>query len=179
MFDGIDDYVEAPDQASLNFGPGTSGTDNGNFSIEAWIWRPSLGADVQIIVDKRREQSGPTTVGYAFFLLNNAVWLQLADGLGTQISNYNSALSVPAGWHHVGVTVDRDQASGIRFYVDGNPSAPGNPTGRSGSLVNTKPLRIGRRSDSASPSFFSGLIDELEIYKRVLLPSEIQALRRR
>src|SRR6185295_17404120 len=35
---------------------------------------------------------------------------------------------------------------------------------------------IGRRSDSSSPGFFTGGIDEVEIFRRVLTPDEIHDL---
>jgi len=182
-FDGSNDYVEAANQASLNFGAGTSGTDNGNFSIDAWIYRPSFDTSIEKLVDKRREQSGPTVVGYSLFLQDDTLWIQLADGVGSEFSNYDSGLQVtPGQWHQVAVTIDRDQSNGGTFYIDGRPAGyPGptvhfDPTLRQGSLSNTFPLRIGKRSDSSTSGFFTGWIDELEIFRRKLNDAEILTL---
>lgn len=167
-FDGIDDYVEASvSAASLNFGA-ASGPGVGDFSIDAWI--RTAATATQIMVDKRQESSGPVQ-GYSFFTLGGRLWLQLASGGG--FSNYDSGFAVNNGqWRHVAVTVDRDSTTGLRFYVDGALVATLDPTARMGTLSNTRPVRIGRRSDSGG-GFFRGGIDEVEIFRRVLTATEI------
>lgn len=172
-FDGIDDYVEAQDHPSLNFGPAVNGTKAGDFSIDAWIKTTSLG--LQIIVDKRREDTPGGVQGYSLYTFNGTWWLQLASSAG--VSNYNSGSVINDGsWHHITVTVDRDSSSGIHFYTDGAAGITANPTLHMGTLANPMPLRIGRRSDSSSPGFFTGGIDEVEIFRRVLTPDEIHDL---
>lgn len=173
-FDGIDDYVEAQNHPALNFGPASFGTTDGDFSIDAWIKTASAG--LQIIVDKRREDTPGGVQGYSLFMFSGRLWLQLASANG--VSNYDSGVTVnDAQWHHVTVTVDRDSTSGVQFYVDAVPAGlPGDPTPQMGTLVNPMPPRIGRRSDSATPGSFTGSIDEVEIFRRVLSLQEIQAI---
>lgn len=171
-FDGVDDYVEAPDHPTLNIGASTGSTGQGDFSIDAWIRTSSTA--LQIIVDKRTENSGPVQ-GYSFFTQSGRLFVQLSSGGG--VSNYDSGgpLVNTNVWTHVAVTVDRDVSTGIKFYVNG-ALAPntGNPLARSGTLTNPRPLRISRRSDSTNPGFFTGGIDEVEIFRRVLSQQEIQ-----
>jgi hypothetical protein len=79
-------------------------------------------------------------------------------------------------WVFVAITVDRDSTTGIRWYVNGQPAGtPGNPTVRPGSLANSAPLLIGKHLNNAS-AFFAGSLDEIELFHRVLLPEEAQAL---
>lgn len=105
---------------------------------------------------------------------------QLADGVGNQFTNYVGNIPIADGnWHHVAVTVDRDQPDGGRWYLDGVEVVGQrfNPTARSGSLSNSKPLVIGRRSDNpGSPGFFNGQIGFVRLDKRVLSSQEIQAI---
>ena len=164
---GSNAYVEVPNVASLN--PGS-----GNFSVDAWV-KIDAAADftgVRVLVEKRT--ANPWR-GYSFLLYNGKLGVQLADGIA---SNYISTIGVPAdkAWHFVAVTVDRANAQGVRFYLDGAPAGAAlNPTARSGSLSNTAPLRVGSLTQ-APGSLFKGTIDEVEVIRRVLSPAEVKGL---
>jgi hypothetical protein len=169
-FDGVDDSVEAPHQAWLNFG-------TGNLSIDLWIRVPANIASQQSVLDKR---ASPPLRGYHIALMGGTgePRLQLADGTG--FTNYLSGLSLADGlWHHLAVTVDRTGAvPALRWYLDGAAAGTvSDPSNRPGSLDNQAALRLGRRSPfSASPGWFSGAMDELEIFSRVLSAAEVRAL---
>jgi hypothetical protein len=144
----------------LDIGPSTVVSCTGDFSLAAWI-RTSTSTGNPIIIDKRQEDSGPV-VGYALALWDGSPLFQIADG--THATFVSSAFVADGQWHHVAVTVDRDQPDGIHFYVDGLPVDAGmNPTGHLGSLANNLPLRIGRRSDSSNGAYFTGNIDEVTV----------------
>jgi Concanavalin A-like lectin/glucanases superfamily/Subtilase family/WD40-like Beta Propeller Repeat len=168
---GTNAYVEVPSSAPLNVG-------TGNFSIDAWVRidSPADLSGVRTIVEKR--QQAPWR-GYSFFLFNGAPALQLADGLGTQYSNYVASAAVPAdsAWHHVAVTVDRANAQGGVFHLDGDPVGTAfNPAGRAGTLDNTRPLRLGSTTQSSPGSLFKGSLDEVELFRRVLPTWEVRML---
>lgn len=163
QFDGVNDYVEVPDHPELNFG-------SGNISFDAWI-RTTDSVGAHDLVDKRT--SATAVLGYSFFLNNGKLSLQLADGLFT---NYTSPLFVADGrWHHIAVTVDRDDHKGIIFYIDGVPAQYGDPTTHQGSLNNTGSLRIGSQSFSVS-YVFEGSLDEIELFNRVITQTEIVSI---
>jgi hypothetical protein len=164
-FDGVNDYVRSAHQPWLNLGIG-------NLSIDAWI--KTTSTSLQVILDKR--QSSPFR-GYTLFVNQGFLSLQLADGAGAGFTNYTSTINVANGaWNFIAVTVDRTNPTGIKFYLNGAQMGPSqDPTGRTGLLDNTVPLDIGRRSFS-SPVYFKGVIDELEIFNRVLTPVEIRSL---
>lgn len=175
-FDGTNDYVEAPNHSSLNFG-------TGDFSIDAWVKidHPNDGLGVRVLVEKR-EQVGGQYFGYSFFLYNGKLHLQLADGTHY---NYGSNLIVPAdgNWHFVAVTVDRNNVAGGTFYLSqgtmGNftvQTSTFNPTNRQGSVSNSRPLRIGSLTLAGPTSLFKGSLDEVELFNRALTPFEIQSL---
>lgn len=149
-FDGFNDYVDVPDNATLDFG-------TADLLVSARIKTTSRQLDV--IVDKRVEQSGPVQ-GFVFFLGQGNLGFQLADGNGW--TNYGSNAFVADGeWHDIAVTVDRDKTDGGQFYLDGMLAGTFNPTGRQGSLNNSIDLTIGRRSDSSNLGSFTGSLDNV------------------
>ncbi|KZN65938.1 hypothetical protein N473_10240 [Pseudoalteromonas luteoviolacea CPMOR-1] len=170
--DGFDDYVEAFD-SELD-------VSTGDFSLTTWVKTSSIGQ--HIIVDKRYEDQVSDVQGYAFYVDDGFLALQLADGDGSwycqepdsSCTFYDSEAFVADGqWHHVAVSIDRDRAKGIRFYLNGKLNSAFDPTGRQGSLSNEMPLRIGSRS-SFKTGLFKGAIGEIALYHRVLTPSEIR-----
>jgi hypothetical protein len=170
-FNGTSDFRAIPDNENLNFG-------TGDLSISAWVKTTSTGG-IEVILDKRVETTGPIQ-GYSLATYFGNLVFQLADGVGNQFTNYVADIPIADGnWHHVAVTVDRDQPDGGRWYLDGVEVVGQrfNPTARSGSLSNSKPLVIGRRSDNpGSPGFFNGQIGFVRLDKRVLSSQEIKAI---
>jgi len=184
LFDGTDDYVEAPDQPWLNMG-------TGNLSIDAWV-KISNSAGLVVLVDKRQSGGIPDFArrwgcppfecsrpsGYHFFLGNGRLGLQLADGAG--YANYASTTAVPADnqWHLIAVTVVRTSHTGGIWYLDGHQiDQPFDPTGHTGSLNSDATLDIGvRQSGLGGGGFFNGGLDELEIFNRALSAAEVLSL---
>jgi hypothetical protein len=169
-FDGIKDSISIPHSSNLSFG-------TGDLTISVWI-KTSIASGIQVILDKRVETSGPVQ---GYHLVNNSgqLLLQLADGQGSQWTNFNSGVSIADGkLHHVAITVSRTSPSGGHWYLDGKEVGnPFDPTVRQGSLDNTMPLVIGKRSDSPiSPGFFQGDIGNINLFQRALTPQEIADL---
>jgi hypothetical protein len=162
-FNGVTDYVQVPNHASLNFG-------TGNFSIDAWV-KTSAASGIKCILDKRSgAESTPT--GYAFSVLGGNLVLQMADGTWT---NYQSTLLVADGnWHHVAATVDRDVNNGLKLYVNG-VSQTFNPMAHQGSMTNDANLLIGASCYSTG-NRFNGNIDEVELFNRALTGDEVKAI---
>jgi len=159
--------VDVADHSELNFG-------KGNFSIDLWIKTSDTTESVRTILDKRTG-TVPNLTGYELYLYKSRIGLELADGT---LTNYNSSDSssiiiADNNWHHVAVTVDRANTSGLRFYVDGSLVATFNPTTRQGDLTNTAPFVIGRNLIS-SEQIFIGTLDEIELFNRVLSIDEIK-----
>ena len=194
IFDGKDQYVEAPSSIVTNFGPaycfsyfGTSGLYSAcpaTFSIDFWInVSPIQSSPIVSIIDKR-SGSPPNMVGYHVYLANGYLGLQLADGAsGTPpgYTNYNTPIMIPADgyWYHVAVVIaDRLSTVGIRWYLNGVVQVTtGNPTDRLGSFVNDSPLRIATRTaDPPLSGWFGGALDEVEIYNRALTDAEVQSI---
>jgi len=168
-FDGQQSYVEVPSYPAID-------VTTGDLSIDAWIRRSAGDDGTRVIVDKRNEPVSDTAVfGYSFFLLDGTLWFQLADG---KFDNYDSTATVPLDgqWHHVAVTVTRNDPAGGHFYLDGKLAGKSfDPTLHKGSLASAFPLRVGSRSFELS-AVFRGCIDEVETFSRALGANEIAAL---
>jgi uncharacterized repeat protein (TIGR01451 family) len=173
-FDGVDDYVNFPHNSALDIA-------TEDFSMDLWVMTDDHSG-IDVLVDKRREQfvGGVLDVqGYSLFLNDGYVGFQLADGSGYR--NYIAPASVTdafvadGNWHFVAVTVDRDDPSGGRLYVDGRHVWTFDPSTRPNSLANTFPFRLGSRSSSVS-GLFRGVIDEFELFHYELGPTDVEGI---
>ncbi len=77
-------------------------------------------------------------------------------------------------WQHVAIAYDGSgHASGLTMYIDGKPVATTiEYDNLRGSIGNAQPFRVGRRSESLG---FTGLIDEVNIFNRVLDAKDLEA----
>jgi hypothetical protein len=164
-FDGVDDVIAVPDQPQLDAG-------TGDLSIAFWIRAPYRPVQ-QPLLDKR--QQSPWRGYHMVLSSSGCALLQLADGLGTATTNYQSDVCVTDDkWHHVAVTVRRNSTTGLQWYKDGVALRTQNPTGRLGSLDNAVPMLLGRQSSGGSS--FKGRLDEFMLFRRALSAAEVQAL---
>ena len=184
-------YFAVPDPLDNGLDiPAASGNDKGDFSIDAWI-KPAATVGYQYLVQKRGLTVGIGclhTRGFDFYLRDNRLACALLDETACNLVRFESeALTAltPGQWHHVVVTVDRDEPSaGIKFYCDSERVDGGNldPTPVSGSLANDWGLSIGmnatspRGGEDLDLAHFAGAIDEVEIFDRVLTSSEIGSI---
>lgn len=188
-FDGANDTVLVPDNNLLDFNTSCafffSNCVPQDFSIDAWV-RTCEDTGIQPIVNKVGTGSfwfWTFTSGYDLSLNNGVLQLTLADQgifFSGGITSFldSSATNLSDGqWHHVAVTVDRDQPAGGTFYVDGVAVSTFNPTPRLLSLSNAAALRIGDRL-LTSAGLFSGDIDEVQIFRRAITAAEVANIHR-
>lgn len=171
-FDGTTNFVRVKNDSRLNFG-------TGDLSIDAWV-RTTSEASFVPIVDKRIVLPEPE-LGYALYLKNGRLAFRLGDGTGAPGTEFYSAATpfvADGQWHHVAATEQRSNAaSGTQLYVDGAAVASFGGYGVTRNTTNGERLLIGARQPSATPTgFFAGDIDEVELFRRALLSSEVQGL---
>jgi len=149
-FDGIDDYIEVPDNESLQLWE--------RFTLAAWIYQ--VESRSSRVIDKigAGTANGP----------------HLDTHPGTNLRSCSGTCISTAGdhtldeWHHVAVTFDEGV---VRLYVDGSVNGEGSaPSPLAG---NSLTLRIG--ADSNGQSLFYGLIDDARVYSHALTEAEILA----
>ncbi|MCG2826397.1 MAG: right-handed parallel beta-helix repeat-containing protein, partial [Thermoplasmatales archaeon] len=156
-FDGENDYVEVPDNDSLDI------TDA--ITIEAWIYPKGWGeGSLGSIADKNWQ------TGYAFYLKNTEGQesIKFASNNAGVVQTADSGSITLNEWQHVVVTYDRQN---VVFYVNGINKGGGAETNAIG--TNSESLFIG--NDMGTACTFNGIIDEVRIYNRALNATEIQA----
>ncbi len=164
-FDGVNDYVNIPDTASLR--PTT-------LTISAWVNPNSPGTYARILskglsVSERDYSIGKQDTKATFFFYNSTnaqVW--------TTTDTWASLF--PSGsWNHLAVSYTQGSGASLRFYVNGVLKA-GSWTVGTGNVnfeYDTNPLYIGTCFSTIVTEQFNGLIDDVRIFNRELSPQEV------
>ncbi len=161
-FDGDGDYITIPDSASLH------PTD---LTIDGWF-RFNHDNGVQVLVAK----NAGVSQGESFIMFKEPGNLGAAlggpFGFGTII---RAPLTPTAGtWYHLTYTFN-DAADTQTLYIDGELAATGVQT--TSMEFDSKPLTLGAEYENNVLSyFFSGSMDEVEIFGRDIDASEVAAL---
>lgn len=182
-FDGQNDFASAVDHPEVNFLGDCSNDVAEPITIDTWV--KTTGSGTQVILDKREKQGLIFLKGYSLFIQNGSLGFQMATGAGllacnlpnSACSNYISPSSVHLNdgqWHFIAVTVSRCRGAAGKMYVDGNLVLTFTP--KVGDISNHVPLLIGKRYPLPTVSYFAGCLDELEIFKRVLSKTELDAI---
>ena len=176
--DGIDDYVEIPDSATLDI--------TGAFTIDGWFYIDPVASgndnDVSALVAKTANAGA-----WALFFddrniygYNNSISFLI---FGTTGDGYIWAIShniiSTAGWYHITATFDPSSMPRSKIYVNAVNVADSGTGVINDVALNDYNLRIGASYlTDTYPGLgndrFNGLIDEVEIFDRALTQTEIQ-----
>jgi len=147
MFDGVDDY------ALTQYGPNPA---DGSFSIFAWV---KGGLPGQVILSQMYAEN---------WLCIDSIEGNLMTELkasGRSGGPLQSQTVIPDGnWHHIGLVWN---GSFRTLYVDGITVAEDTQDGLEGS---DSGLNIGCDKNMEAGTYWSGLIDDVRIYNRVVIP---------
>lgn len=177
-FNGVDNYIQIPNSASLNFGTKMSlcawvkptgfyyGPCHGNEVVEKGDYDQETGRymirfDDNFYTHGANCNSGsiPDTLHETFF------------GIGTGLSPQQDTPYVKKNvWHSVVYTYDGSHA---RLYIDCNLILDSQIPGLS--FTNASNLFFGRLNDSQFPYWFNGDLDEVRIYNRTINLDEVKA----
>jgi hypothetical protein len=172
QFDGVNAYVNVPDTSILR-------SVTNAVTITAWI-RPQLAPSGAAFVFARREPL--VTEGYSLFINNDGyLRAQFQTDEYLDVDSQNPVIAYDGSWQHVAVTADGSTGQ-VVLYLNGS-AVPLNYNGTlSGAFAPASQLYIGRRQTADTPEGvagalnFKGLIDEVQLYNRVLSGREIQRL---
>jgi predicted alpha/beta superfamily hydrolase len=160
-FDGLDDRIEIPAPERLGGG--------GSVTVSAWV-RPRGRVAYGAWVSKATRPYGSQwRVGFASN--PDAQWgLTLFNG---RWSDYWVAQApvMDGEWTHVAATADQTIGR-VRYYVNGWPA--GGSSVLEPFLASNAPLFVGFQGDDGV--FYSGDVDDLRIWDRVLGAAEVEAL---
>lgn len=178
-FDGIDDYVEVADAASLDFGAG-------EFSIELWVKTSHNGLNT--VIGKHNSYLAPVSgVGdrsgfslHATALANNFWRMYISGATCAYLLDTDANLS-DNNWHHY-VFVKSNTAP--TCYVDGAQCTKSIQYASGCELANQSP-NVGSIDNDVPVSIMKGLgytdgaVDEVALYNRALSANEVMGRYRR
>lgn len=154
--DGVDDHVIVNDSITLDL--------TNRFTLAAWV-KPDERHVGRILSKNGFRES--TRGGYVLSV-NNDTFEYSVQGLASIASSRMPVL--PKTWRHVVVTYSSGAAPTTRLFIDGQrvlSSSVQKP------IKNSEPLLIGRGNDGL---YFKGVIDEVRIYDKAFLDSDIEKI---
>ncbi|HEY2951509.1 MAG TPA: LamG-like jellyroll fold domain-containing protein [Verrucomicrobiae bacterium] len=158
QFDGVNDVVSIPDNASIRI--------TGPITVEAWINRSAAGVQHSIV-----EKYG-CAAGQGGYVLRVTAADKLLFGTRDDCNNGSSVLGASTisanTWTHVAGSWD---GATMRVYVNGNLDGSLSAT-RNPKAGNT-PLKIGERGNGGTPLF--GAIDDVRLWNVARTAAQIQA----
>jgi len=155
-FDGVDDYVDCGNGASLNI--------TNAITVEAWAKLNNLSGARTII--SKAEGAG-WGIEYGVSVVNKFDWAPNINGsYYVSLANDTAELNK---WYHLVGTYDGQQ---VKFYING--ILQNDIKNITGSIkISSVQVEIGSNPPGASV-LFNGLIDEARIYNRALSAEEIK-----
>lgn len=168
-FDGIDDYIELPDEASFDFT---------EYTISVWV-----RVDTLPVVPAPMQPGKYTTINKGSSLGNYTLYV--AKYGGASYCNLSYAHRTATGnwsmgcydgnlyrfnWYQVTITMDTE----INIYVNGTLECTS--TGMTAAVQNNDNVLIGKLRSVTDELPFKGFIDDVRFYNRVLSATEIQQL---
>ena len=154
-FDGINDYIEVPYNSQVS--------DNTQ-SVQLWVRVNSNTGGYQSIIT-----SGGNNRGWKIIAYPDGKWYLLVSKGSAFVTIQGSAINYGV-WTNIAIVYDQ---TSVRLYVNGNVV---NTVAVSGLTPNPSslPTRIGAGNSEGSPTdFFSGQIDEISLWTKVLSPSDV------
>jgi YD repeat-containing protein len=149
-------YVKVQNSAGLNLGS--------QFTIEFWFFQRTAEPGGYRLIDKYADGAG----GYLFDTYDASTGRRLRFISSPSSGQGNTQYTLNT-WHHAAVTCGNGNGT---IYLDGGADGT---FAFSSPATNTLDLFIGH-SQTAGQGYFSGLMDEVTLYSRVLSASEIQAI---
>ncbi|RLE44891.1 hypothetical protein DRJ22_05315, partial [Candidatus Woesearchaeota archaeon] len=160
-FDGVDDYIDAGNDDSLNA--------SNNMTVSAWIYSNENQEDNAGIVGK-----GDNTAAFWFLGINaNKLFFRVNDGTDNQAAT-PATLTIPnKKWTHVVGVINGKGATNLKIYQNGVEVGTADSSNID-SLDNIKTLKIGRQDRHGTK--FNGSIENVIIWNTSLTASEIQQI---
>jgi len=167
QFNGVDSYVQVLDSNNL---------DVDSITIDFWMKRQDPASGWEGLISKGR----PFIEGWSMTMdADGNLLCTITRELGSEVMQIRSqdylGFGVPFDvWTHVACTYDKQTGEGglyidgVGHYVSAGPNVP--------IRHNEDELWIGSHMEDSESGFFSGLIDEVEIFDRALSQSEIQII---
>ncbi len=169
-FDGTNDYLDGGDDTDFEFGSATS-----EMTLAAWVNPTTITpAAAMTIVSKYNSTSNRE---YIFQMSTSGKLTLTLSGDGASVTSLSSTSSMTAStWQHVAVTFAASTGT-VRFYINGVLDKEGT-IAISPIFTGTALFEIGatNKSGTTPDLFWSGNLDEVRVYKKLLSPGTIRSL---
>lgn len=170
-FAGSGSYVQIPDNPALSL--------TNEFTVELWYEDTGVPAGAYAGLVAKRPYSGPCNFGLSILGGSSGGFLVyfLDPNYGSYQGSTYSPLPPAGGWHHLATSYRQVTAEQIELkqFIDGQLVKTATLPGNLSRTVNNSPIYFGC-SNPTGGEFFKGNIDEISIYNRALLASEIAAI---
>jgi len=163
-FDGSG-RVTIPDAATLH--PST-----GDWSAALWI-NHTTRSGTQNVLSKYEATPGDN---YLEIQVSSLGKVQVRISSNAALTHTSAAVLTVGTWHHVAVTLDRDDADGLKVYLDGAYVDDISPVAMTGACSPEVDLIIGDSDDPAFPDGLIGSLDDVRIYTKELTAAEVAAI---
>nr|MDP9491685.1 PQQ-dependent sugar dehydrogenase [Actinomycetota bacterium] len=158
-FDGVNDRVVVPDSSTLDA--------TTSLTMEAWVRPSALGTAWKTALFKHRDNNLGNMVYVMYANRNTSVPVSEITTGTTSVKAVNGTSQLPLNtWSHLASTYD---GAALRLYVNGTLVNTLATTGQI--AVSNGELWIGGNAIWAE--WFTGLIDEVRIYRRALTAAEV------
>jgi len=148
-----------------------TGFGTGDFSIATWVRRTSTSGRGDIIDANGYAGDGP---GFQLqiTLSGGQIRLRVDDANGFVRPDSTGAI-LDTQWHHIVITVDRDDSQGFKYYIDGALDSSHDPTSVPGDINPHQNLRFGSINEAGS---FAGEIALFQVFESALAQDEVDRL---
>ena len=138
-------------------------------TIEAWVNPKVLAAESTIAAKWAWTASGDHI---GFFLFNGKGLIAVADGVTSEQGFTGKKVINENEWAHVAATWDSKDFS-HQIFINGELDSNGKQTGKGINTKSGETLKIGAQI-TGTARYFTGLIDEVAIYGKILTDTEIK-----
>ena len=162
-FDGIDDYVEVDSVTTLIAGS--------NVTMSCWVKSPSVNPANQFMIALN------TSIANTRLLMGTQAGsstLSIRDGAWPNVWHDTGVTVIDNSWHHIAYVLD-DVANTLTIYIDGVNVLSFSLTV---SIAAGDLFSLGQEYDAGltTGDFYSGLLDDVQIYDTALSEIDIQSL---
>ena len=156
-------------------------TNFNSSAVTIMFWMRSSGladpsGNPATLFDRLSGTGDATGSGYGIAVVQNpdgSVMLQIGSGTSALSTISTTAKTLSNNrWHQVAVVCDQSGSSPTAIYIDGQLDAPGTPLSGWSWAVGQE-LELGLSHDTNSWQAYTGIMDDVRFYNRVLTSSEI------
>ena len=137
-----------------------------SFTLSAWIYKTNNGGQGYIL-NKSYPEGG---LGYSMFTTDDG---KVSLRINSSFANSSSGIIQLNKWQNIVFT---SNGGIIKLYINGQETSLDQPNMGSVTITGViYPFRVGARSSGFGLNYFYGYIDDVRVYTRTILASEVKA----